>query len=408
MMFRNLIACLAAVWAVSALADDALTKAVDPYDRADQIIKFFKASGNNGELDQKKFLADQKAGDNLILPFEKWATAIAFDKDKNGTLDWFEFEVYRQAMRTAVLAGFDKNKDGKLTGDERDAALKALNDGKVTIKPGAETPRGALPPTPNGTAASQPTSQSTRISLEASGLSDETIRVIKKKVPNAVAVDARNTPDTSIRIVYCDDGQVRVVDMRSDKEIQELARLVELAQRRAAFWERMVESPLGEFILRNFDADGDGKLNAMEGEAFYTFFVYEFGATMKDWQSLMFDKDTPEDQRHEIRRKLDERIEQAVRKRAFGDDPPSPEKTAAFQKKAESGQARYIERFEKQTLADHGGKPSAATRAALLKAIEADFHERAKKAGANNNGQLTLEEAEKLYLEWLDELLKEK
>ncbi|MCL2701696.1 MAG: hypothetical protein FWE88_08385 [Phycisphaerae bacterium] len=394
MILRNAIACLAAMWAVSVLADDALTKAVDPYDQADQKVKFFKTAGNSGELDQKKFLADQKAGGGLILPFEKWETAAAFDKNKNGTLDWFEFEAYRQAMRAAVLAGFDKNKDGKLTGDERAAALKALTDGKVVIKPGAEAPR-AFPPT----AASQPT----RISLEASGLSEETIRHIKEKIPNAVAVDTRDTKDTDIRIVYCGDGQMRILDMRSEEEQAWLAAIVRRNEERR---ERMLASPLREFLLRNFDADGDGKLSDKDGEgAMCDAFLFELQTTMMNWQSVMFDKDTTNDERHEIERTLNERIELAAGKRIHGGGPPSPEKEDAFQKQIEIGMARYIERIEKQVIPNHGGKPSKASRAALLKAIEADFRERAKKNGMTN-GKLTLDDGEKLFLELMDEWLK--
>jgi len=130
----------------AAPARDALTYAVDPYNVVDQKTKFFKLAGRTGELDAKTFEADREAGGNLIQSFEKWETAVAFDKDKNSTLDWVEFDAYREAMRDAVLAAFDKNRDNKLIGIERDEALKALAAGKVIIKP-ADAPRGAIPPT---------------------------------------------------------------------------------------------------------------------------------------------------------------------------------------------------------------------------------------------------------------------
>jgi len=143
---------------------DALTNAVDPYDVADQKTKFITLAGKTGELDAKTFDADRKAGNNLLMPFEKWETAILFDKDKNGTLDWFEFEAYRQAMRKAVLAACDKNNDKTLTGDERTAALKLLTDGKIIIKPDPERITG-LPPgfgaADAATATSQPTGGAT-------------------------------------------------------------------------------------------------------------------------------------------------------------------------------------------------------------------------------------------------------
>ena len=486
MILRNTIACFAVVWAVSVLADDALTNAVDPYDQADQKVKFIKAAGNNGELDQKKFLADQKtggdpkAGAGLILPFEKWETAVAFDKNKNGSLDWFEFEAYRQAMRVAVLAAFDKNKDGKLTGDERTAALKALQDGKVTIKPAPETPRGgALPPTPGGTAASQPTSQPTSrparvpletsglsdaqirhikelipdavavdtrlldkkacivysgdnvmravdlsdvpgddpwgenkptrpprdsLPLETSGLSDKSIRFIKEKYPNAVAVDMRNTSRSADRkyltvSLYCDDGKTRAVFMPGTPE--EIGKI----------HLKTLPAPFGEFILRQFDAGGNGKLSDEEWKA-CEMFDGNLTETMTGWIWMVYDKDTPGDERDEALQAIGAIMDQATNQRA-GRDVMTPmmngeddEEVLAFWDKVNGGMVRYMERFEKRALADNGGKPGAATRAALLKAIDADMRDRAKRIGMNN-GKLTPENSGKLFLELLDEWLKD-
>jgi len=218
--FHHLFACLAAVVTVAALADDATTKpgdatkpvaattravveaadaeaaakpdvltgAVDPFDATDQKIKFLKTAGKTNELDAKTFEADRKtfdadrkageadrkageadrkAGGGLVMPFEKWETAVAFDANKNGKLDWFEFAEYRQAMRKAVLTACDKNKDNKLTGDERVEALKLLTAGKLVIKPEAALAKlGARPPQAAAAdggvgAASQPASQPT-------------------------------------------------------------------------------------------------------------------------------------------------------------------------------------------------------------------------------------------------------
>ncbi|MCL2701258.1 MAG: hypothetical protein FWE88_06145 [Phycisphaerae bacterium] len=170
--FRYFLACFAVAAVFPVLADEAAPKAdgltgvVDPFDVADQRAKFFKVSGKTGELDAKAFEADRKAGGGLVMPFETWETAIAFDKNKNGTLDWFEFEAYRQAMRKAVLAACDKDKDNKLTGDERAAALKLLTENKLVIKPD-DKPAGVRPPQAGAgdggsiAATSQPTSRPT-------------------------------------------------------------------------------------------------------------------------------------------------------------------------------------------------------------------------------------------------------
>ena len=54
---------------------------------------------------------------------------LAFDKDHNGTIDWFEAKAYRQDLRRRVLEAFDANKDGQLTGKERQAANEMLASG---------------------------------------------------------------------------------------------------------------------------------------------------------------------------------------------------------------------------------------------------------------------------------------
>ena len=443
MILRSAIACLAAVWVVSVSAEeattkpavapkpaaatkpaatttpavpsevvappaaDALTNTVDPFDTADQKIKFLRAAGKTSELDAEVFETDRKTGNHLVMPFEKWATAVAFDKNKNGKLDWFEFEAYRQAMRAAVLAGFDKNKDGKLTGAERDAAIKALQDGKVTIKPGVEAPRGALPPTPDDPWGDNQRSRPPRVSrpLETSGLSDETIRNIKKLIPNAVAVDMQDVTRSADRRyltigLYCDDGKTRAVMVPEKKEV--ICKMHLDTQ----------PAPLREFFLRQFDAGGDRKLTDEEWNAYETF-DDNLAKTMNGWMSLMFDKDTTQAERHEALTAVGPKIDLGVNQRAGRDilppkneDEDDDEDMAAFYEKVNVGMVRYMERFEKRALADNGGKPNAATRAALLKALDADIRDRAEKIGMNN-GKLTPENSAKLFLELTDEWLKE-
>ena len=54
---------------------------------------------------------------------------IAHDLDKDGQLNWPEAEKYRLGVRELILARFDKNKDRKLTGEERVAANAMLARG---------------------------------------------------------------------------------------------------------------------------------------------------------------------------------------------------------------------------------------------------------------------------------------
>jgi len=114
---------------------DLIKDAVDPYEWITQKPLFFKAAGKDNELSEKEFAADKEKAGGFVRPFEKWATIVAFDKDKNKTIDWLEADAYRRNLRKRVLAAHDANKDGKLAGDERTAANKALVGGKFAAAP---------------------------------------------------------------------------------------------------------------------------------------------------------------------------------------------------------------------------------------------------------------------------------
>ena len=128
---------VAALFGGVALAADAAKSSadlckgvVDPYDSVAQKSLFFKAAGKDNELDEKEFEADKAAGKGFVASFEKWATIVAFDKDGKKLIDWLEADEYRRDLRRRVLSAHDTSKDGKLAGDERTAANKALAAGK--------------------------------------------------------------------------------------------------------------------------------------------------------------------------------------------------------------------------------------------------------------------------------------
>ncbi|MDP6046882.1 MAG: hypothetical protein QGH94_05945 [Phycisphaerae bacterium] len=125
-------------------ADADLCKSVvDPYDWIAQKALFFKAAGKDNELNEKEFAADKEAGKGFVRSFEKWATIVAFDKDGKKQIDWLEADAYRRDLRKRVLAAHDANKDGKLAGDERTAASKALAAGKFATATVRRSGRGS-------------------------------------------------------------------------------------------------------------------------------------------------------------------------------------------------------------------------------------------------------------------------
>jgi len=91
---------------------DVLGGAVDPYQPGSERAGFFKAAGVDNELDADEFAAARKITGAFVRKFDKWKTLLAFDKDRNGSINWFEAEAYRQDIRRRVLAAFDGNRDG--------------------------------------------------------------------------------------------------------------------------------------------------------------------------------------------------------------------------------------------------------------------------------------------------------
>ena len=134
--FLAVILVFAMFGGVALVADAAESSAdickgvVDPYDPVAQKSLFFKAAGKDNELSEKEFDADKAAGKGFVASFEKWATIVAFDKDGKKLIDWLEADAYRRDLRRRVLAAHDTSKDGKLAGEERIAANKALAAGK--------------------------------------------------------------------------------------------------------------------------------------------------------------------------------------------------------------------------------------------------------------------------------------
>jgi Ca2+-binding EF-hand superfamily protein len=106
---------------------------IDPYDISGEKALFFAAAGVDNELTSSEFGTAKGKGKTFARKFDSWGTLITFDKDKNGTIDWNEASEYRLETRRKVMGSFDKNKDGKLVGDERTAANKALAAGRLSL-----------------------------------------------------------------------------------------------------------------------------------------------------------------------------------------------------------------------------------------------------------------------------------
>ena len=97
----------------------------------------------DNELDAREFRANSSAAKPFVRKFDRWAAMLRHDKDRNGTIDWFEAKAYREALRKRILSRFDTDRNGKLKGAERDAANRALAGGTVARaagRPAASAP----------------------------------------------------------------------------------------------------------------------------------------------------------------------------------------------------------------------------------------------------------------------------
>ena len=113
------------------------------YDPIAEKAKFFKIAGKDTEVDAKEFAAAlAKVGDKgegFVRKTDKWSALLRYDKNNNSKIDWFEADAYRKSLRTggrssrrrgrdmdpATIKKYDKDGDGKLTGDEQAAAWGA-------------------------------------------------------------------------------------------------------------------------------------------------------------------------------------------------------------------------------------------------------------------------------------------
>lgn len=101
----------------------------DLYSQGEERSRFFGAAGVDGELTDKEFSAASGKPKSLVRSYDRWEMAIGHDKDANGKLNWPEAEQYRLSVQQRVLGLFDRNKDRKLLGGERDAANSFLARG---------------------------------------------------------------------------------------------------------------------------------------------------------------------------------------------------------------------------------------------------------------------------------------
>jgi hypothetical protein len=242
--------------------------AVDPLHLGAQRTRFLLAAGVDSELSREEFEADAKNAEAFVRPFDRWEDLIRFDRNSNGTIDWFEAAMYREDVRARVLAAFDGDGNGRLTGAERQAANAALATGRVPGSRGAGPAAGETAPPGNGPARpSLDEAQRRRLAEESrarfeqmsirrfdrnrDGRLDASERVEMERV----AEDHRRQAEERRREFLArydtdGDGQLSESEMRAAR--QDFVRRAEERRRQ---------------ILARYDSDGDGVLSEQERDA---------------------------------------------------------------------------------------------------------------------------------------------
>jgi Ca2+-binding EF-hand superfamily protein len=130
---------------------DYVSDLIDMYFQGAERDRFFTAAGVDGQLTQEEFVAAGGKAKSFVRPYDRWQAAAVFDGDHSGRLNWVEAEQYRLAVRARVMLLFDKDKDGRLRGPEREAANLYLATGMGRARLAQAGPQRLLaPPKPPG------------------------------------------------------------------------------------------------------------------------------------------------------------------------------------------------------------------------------------------------------------------
>jgi len=427
---------------------------VDPYDPTAQRNLFFTAAGVDNELTAEEFAASRgQAG--LAAVFDKWERMIQFDKNNNKTLDWFEVDAYRREVRRLVLAAFDEDKDGRLTGAEREAANKSLAAGKV---PGLEK---RLAANPTARAAGQEADnweqrraemikrhdkdgdgklneaerraaleeyrarreQERRGEAAPSGPSEPITRYDDiKPPPDAPAGQEGRNGESSERRGAGGNGMFARRPGESDADRQ--ARIEQTRQRRReetirkfdvdgdgrivgsereALAEQArtnMEAAALQWGLRDFDSDGDGRLDEKESAE-----AEEYGKKImnvgQQLREQMMDRDGDGKVSEEERRKAGEQMREAGVKLlgqasrymdGDGDGKISAEERKEFQTRVTSGMIRYMNEFGMKYDQNRDGRLDQAEREKVVEGVRGNWRDRIAKADTDGDGQLSPDE----------------
>ena len=359
-------------------AKDVIKGAVDPYDPGAERTRFFKAAGVDNELSAKEFAAAKGKKDSFVRPFDNWQAMLAFDKDHNQTLDWFEVQAYRQSVRDRVLKAFDADKDNQLKGAEREKANAALAAGQLpsgTATAGAtgrhiatiHAGSGASSPATAHGAAGRTRGAVTRARSVWSQTNKEMLEKYDADKDGKLSSEEHAARNKDLmeqwRIKRHDkDGDGKLNDTERAAMEAEKARWDEQMKR----YREQAEQRQKE-MLAKYDTDGDGKMSNDENQAMYK-------DMRQQWLIKQHDKDgdgqlnEAEQAAMEVAKARQERQIRAGRK-YWEEQKAQVDTNGDGQTSAEEWQV-YRKKNEAKYDADGDGKLSIEERQAMNQAVQ--------------------------------------
>jgi hypothetical protein len=328
---------------------------IDPYHPGVERMRFFRAAGVDNEIDAKEFIADAARDDPFARPFDRWKALLRFDANRNATIDWFEADAYRRDLRKRVLAAFDRNKDGRLTGEERRAANRAVAAGKL--------PRGARRTT---TAPARRMAMRRHLrrmvrSYDADGdgrLNEEELAMMRRRRGERLQQDWE-----ALKLMHFDGDDDGRLD---DEEQAEFDRFT-----------RRFRSVLDEVRHRFADRDGDGEVTRRERELARE---EGWGVAIDLARGMHFIMDADADGRVSVLERAD------------------------FHQRFKEGTRRALESYVQQYDLDDSGRLSAEERDGLLRGVHAEVEQRIAEYDADADGRLSADESTGLWLDLVEEL----
>ena len=399
----------ATVPAVEENLPDLLDGAVDPYDAASERAKFYKAAGIDSELTKDQFGASMEKGGGFVRKFDRWQALASYDKNGNGKIDWFEADAYRKDVRKAVLDKFDADKDGKLAGQERKDANKALQNGWLRMGGARGKPVMAI---------SDPGASGGDTAEGVGGVSgrgekrtyEELLKKYDTDGDGKLSDEERKAMQEDFRR-QAEEEQLAKYDTDGDGKLSDEERKVMEEDRRsqADTWKQWGK----DLQLKHFDADGDGKLDEEEMAAFKEF-EKELKKIGQEWELAQFDLDgdgkiTPEERKEVQKQWLGATFKVLAKVARYmdadGDGKVSLEEREAFGKKLQEKAAQWTDKLLAKYDRNADDKLlDPEERKALIAGLREEMAARTKKYDADGDGRLSPSEMINLVEDFVKEM----